>query len=607
MNDPIISIQQRLERMAGSVDTLFGGSQVASACQDRIQRGRRDVEEIAANKGVWGVLVSVIGHKNAGKSTLCRWLISDDGQRERVRAGLERDGGTRSVTWIGPEPPPPGPDSGRPEQWIEVAGSGLADLGRSYSLVDVPGYNDSDPVAERASRNALSRAGVVVLASNLELWEDDSALHYLRESDGVRILPVAMVDPALEGNPGVQRNLKNWRDRIQAHCPRSEVREPLALPFLLHLTDDDVRRRATNGAIKRFHESLAECVSADPVDPAALALTRLDRVRREVAAEIAPLVERIRPFHRDLVAKEKVAANDFLDELLGTSEQVFPAVRLKLMMRLVNRCPLFLFPFRSFLSLLTLVAGAWDRLMLGMLGSVPSLVLAAVQSARNSVQLAKKREANLEALERRAKVVAVDTIGPAQAGFRRAVAGSLPPGARGRHLPEAVFSVSGIDEAGAIASECLERAINQHSVKGGWCLVFGLVSLAAWVGMAVGPVWSVYQQFFQSWRDTLGPEHQVQWTSYPLPSFSFIFSTAMLVFAPAFALAMAALFLSVSTRRVRRCIEAVFTESRARLKQAISSGRIVIGIADDRIRESYEVLLEEFGAVTDADPDDHPG
>ena len=229
------------------------------------------------------------------------------------------------------------------------------------------------------------------------------------------------------------------------------------------------------------------------------------------------------------------------------------------------------------------------------MGSLPSLALAAVQSARNAKSLSRQRGRNRKALERRASALATGRVAPARSAFLRSVRESLPPGAPGRNAatsPEAL--VSGLDRAATLAAEEFDRGIDRHAPGGGLCRVLGFLSLALCVGLAAGPVLAVYREFLQAWWIAFGSEAGSGWERFPVPSAGMVFATALLVFAPVLLLAMVALAASVSAARVRDCSKSILANTNETLAGAFREGVVRVE-SNDSLRDAVGVLLREAG------------
>ena len=93
--------------------------------------------------------------------------------------------------------------------------------------------------------------------------------------------------------------------------------------------------------------------------------------------------------------------------------------------------PLICFPFRPFVGILALTAGAVDRLLLGFVGSVPSLAMAAFQTAKNLLRLKQARATVLSALQQRTRDLASAEVHSLHGIFHRCVEEAVPEAARG--------------------------------------------------------------------------------------------------------------------------------------------------------------------------------
>jgi hypothetical protein len=595
MNPSFADPWREIGRIEDAARRVLGHSAAAGEILRICAMARADLEDIMSRRGVSARVICVMGHKNAGKSTLCRWLLRREEDRERIDAGMgagERHA-TLKVSWIGPEAP--GVLAGDEECVVPVAAADLEDLGMSYVLVDVPGFTDSHAGASRAAAHAYRMAEHVVFVSEWDQMESEAPLVQLAHCNGARVLPVVVAgDGRMAADAETREELASHRRRLQRRLPGSVVCEPVLVPMLdLARSEEELRRRQDEGRA-RFLGGLRTLLGSPPPSPLLLAQTRHEVFRREVGRLLGGMewVGRVRVRHERVVESEHEVVKQIAEALTGTPEQLTAAVRLRLMARLVEECPAVFFPFRSFLSLLTLMAGAWDRLILGFLGSLPSLAMSVVQSGRNARSLVSQRRDLRGRLEKRAKALAGEKLAPAHEAFVHALRDSLPDGAGGAmaELPGEP-RLAGLDEAEAAAGECFAAGLRSEA-GGRWlCLVLGGVSLVLWLGLAAGPVWAVYQEFFAAWNHSLEVARDASWRRFPAPSGGMFLSTLLLVFSPVFLLAMITLALTVTRRRCQRRAKAILRETNESIRK-LAEGGVLRLRQDDPLREAVGVLLE---------------
>ncbi|GBD37390.1 hypothetical protein HRbin36_02521 [bacterium HR36] len=115
------------------------------------------------------------------------------------------------------------------------------------------------------------------------------------------------------------------------------------------------------------------------------------RIRRKaIVQEISELTrelrERIEPTWDQLEKAVESLPEELSKRLLGNETDQALLVRRQLRGWWLERTPAWAFPYRTILGLLILTVNAWDRLILSLLGSWPSMVLTFWQTLRNVTQ-----------------------------------------------------------------------------------------------------------------------------------------------------------------------------------------------------------------------------
>lgn len=652
---PFIS---RIKAIEEAVGLIYGKSETRSMIERICAEARSDIADIVSRRGTTNPVIAVIGPKDAGKSTLCQWLLHNPEDRKRLHAGYGKENATRKTTWIGPEAPKDLDAAYEIE--IPIASRDLADLGVTYTLVDVPGFSDDDPSAAAAAKRAFRLSTTVILVSSEERLEDYAILKEMAIRDGVRVLPVVVTSAAEE----LRNDIEDYGKRIGQTCPKSDVLAPVIVPRLNSMVDEEARREAIDGGRSILIGAMKDLLAREEMNPVILAETRFTRMQEELRRAVGELVSDVQGEYRKFVETEDLVIGEITSALAGSQRQLKAACRLRMLDSIVDRCPPIFFPYRSFLGLLTLAAGAWDRLVLAFLGSLPSLVMTVAQSARNANVLAEKRSSLRHAIGERANALAAERLAPVSQEFLRAVRRRLPEDARDRLLmvpPEPV--VAGLGEAESAVASAFEEGITRHAPRARLCFTLGLLSMALWLFLASGPVAVVYRQYFDAWaagfdgsnaaqgklanKVEINPAHPMadhaearvgtvnevaaaeipaavaagalagstpeqkpreggagpSWREFPVPSAGMLFATTMLVFTPVFLLAMVSLSLAVTGRRVQRCAAGIFKAIEERLRQ-LAGEKVLRLEVEDPMRDAIRTLFDEAGRPHRLD---HPG
>jgi len=597
---PSVTLGARVRKMDGAIRTLFGegssGQNLLKICQD----ATRDLRDIDDQRGIPDRIITVLGHKNAGKSTLCSLLVKDSNARKRIQSGLGSDNATRKITWIGPV----SPDRFEHDSEIAIAvpRDRMAELEVPYTLVDVPGYTDAEENARNAASRILRMASTVVLVTSWGSLEDESALTYLHGCDGAHIIPVVVDDKYATRKRDDKREseLDDFRRSVEKWCPGSEVAYPIVLPKIDAAPEDKPEKKSEWKDLVRDEtiSALKKATSAPP-DPQRLAFGRYNKFVGAIRRGLMPFLSNINPHYEKLLHQEEEAARDIAEQLIGNERQLRCGTRVRMLADVANSSPALFFPYRSFLGLLTLTSGAWDRMMLTLFGSSPSLVMVILQSAKNVRSLQELRQKARDALQEQAASLASGHLASVNQVFLRSVRQNLPPERQDQFPPEfKEATLRGLEEMEAETRRIFEDGVKEHRANAWLPWGIGLLAMVIWFLLAAGPVWAVYREFLSAWKQAFGAAGSASWQVFPVPSASMLFATLILVFGPVFLLAMVSLCLSVTRKRVDECVKSVRANTDIALDGFISAGLIRLQ-TDDEMRDAVRLLLRECRSDAD--------
>ena len=584
--------EQKIRDLRGAIARIWGHATEGIVFLDACSRASADLDDIHGQRGLSLPVVPVLGNKNAGKTTFCKALLTAPAAQEKLRTGLNRGAATTQVTWIGPIRPERLDEES--EAWISVREEDMFDPGRPYVLVDVPGFNDAQPGARAAAKRILPMASVVVLVASWESGlEIESLGTYLALGGGATIVPVVVDDAFLVRNSdSVQRELTRFCDRIRFASPGSEVGEPLHLPRIDSVPPAE-RDRMRGLAIERIHEALGEALMLPRADPAHLARVRYERLLDELHRGMVPFLDRVGPSHDRLLREEDEAVRSVVRELLGHRPELVAGIRARLMTRVAQNCPSHWFPFRSFLGLLALTAGAWDRLVLALSGSLPSLALVLFQSGRNLKSLRQRQETARAALLQRIGTTLQERIADPYRVFVRTVGLAVSDHSEDVMEPVPEYNLKGLSameaRAQAIVEQSIDRAVPRSAALG----VIGGISTVVWIALSLGPLWAIYGQFLAASGAVLSGAAAPAWDAYPAPSFSMLFVTVLLVFAPVFLLAMLALVLTIRAKIVNPCADHIQKATHEAFVGLTENG-LVDSCSDASLHQAVSLLRREI-------------
>lgn len=594
MTRPTVSAQyqNRIDAIRGSIEAIWGNTDQGIRYLDACARAYRDLDDIGDQRGLMELIVPVVGSKNAGKSTFCRLLITDPEAEQELRVGYCRDNASTTLTWLGTtEPARMDPQV---EVWKSLSSGQMFDAGAPYALVDVPGFNDANPAARAASLRVMSMASVIVLVASSETLEVESLLTYLRESSGATIVPV-VVDDLFETRPSEQidRQLREFRERVKSALQNFEVAEPIRIPRIDAALEEE-QSRLYAVATRDAQRAIQQALGVRAPSSEGLARARFDKLLQELSQRMKPFLEHVAPHHDGLLAREKQVIEEIIPQLIGDRHQLYAGIRAKLFTRAAQSCSGYWFPFRSFLHLLALTAGAWDRLIFALSGSFPSLALLLFQGQSNFRRVRNRQKEIRASLLARIEATATAQIAEAQRIFIRSVHESIGKSRTSEDSSSvAHYRVRGLPAIESMAQTTLEHHVASVPIRRNLINTLAVFSVIVWVFLATGPVTAVYSHFLSASGAALTLHDPITWEAFPVPSFRMMFVSALLVFAPVFVLAMITLRLAVRSSAVEACSNRVLSEIRKSTSVLVQNS-LVLPYSEAALKDAVQHLRQEF-------------
>jgi hypothetical protein len=515
---------------------------------------RGEWQALASNRGLSQPALAFIGERGTGKTTLIRLLTGDD-----LLTAAAKPESTGRIRWIGPRKP----DTLDPEfeEYQRLQADQMLDLGHPYLLIDTPHL---DPVAQE--NEALfhrlfttTRFKVVVL----ELTKLESRF-WQRKIAGYRgsvVLPVIRLDP--EASRAYPENLpalrQAWqRDHepsIRASLAGIQLEAPVFLPHLDAMGSREISVPAVREALGSGLRGLLDSYQGSAADRIAELdaswMRFLTTLRPVVSAFDTPLLaERYRDLEQ---AIDRLPAK-LLDHLLADERRTRALLRADLRSRLMDRVPAWAFPFRSLCGLLCLTNGLWDRLILGVAGSLPSALLTVAGAARNRSEEIQAEKTHRHHLIPGLRTLVKTTLAVPWNGFVAALEKAGERSGRAS-APGGEFIIDG-DERLAELWRQAQNAATLPETGGRDGFVVGLSAAGAgifWLLLG-GPAVQIYGQYLPAaYRSLTGAWTSENLSSYPLPPWPFWLSAVLLSLAPPFLLALMLVARRLGNRRLRAC------------------------------------------------------
>ena len=544
-------------------------------------------------------VIAIVGATGQGKSWLIRQLIRNSDAAAAVRSGNNLDEATEKLLWIGPFPP--ADLDTRHEQFVHCLANDMQPIGMPYLLVDAPGSTDDRRSIAGVAQRALSLASVLLLVVRRDQLRSKTIAMTTQDSEGTIVIPV--VNAVRHDN-----TLSADIDAFVAHMREVAPASKIAPAVIVQDFDVGGADEATvgTGAAQKIAESLQTELgnSWEGDRRRSTRLTALDaRFRSALHSILRDHLPELTSAVTRLNREARALPGEVAESLVGNSSSLSAAVRSKLRLNLLTDTAAFWFPYRTQLSLLNLTHGAWDRVLLSLSGSLPSLVSAVWTSAKN---LSSDRNASTEVrdgLRRRSAAAVADRLGPLAANFRHELSAlrnekqDPTSSLTDQDSRSQVASLAGIDTLQEQSQQIFEEEVDRTTVPRSTAIACGLAgTLIFWILMS-GPVIALYRSYFDAsyltLRDMAGDLSQ-----FPKPDFAMMLTSLVLSILPTALFAMFVLSVAQSRSRVRRAEDAIRERHRQTIAKLQADGVLRLHW-DEPLLADAEFLLS--AGATDGD------
>lgn len=601
------------DRLADDIERaarrLLGHQAVCHTITQYCEEYRATVSDIQSGRGVALPSVAIVGAKGQGKTWVARQMVLDRRISEMLPSGVLAKEATSQLTWIGPNPPE-GLNHER-EAYVPCPNHCMLDLGRTYMIIDTPGYTDDDPVAAACARDAMSLAPIKLIVARRDQLRSAIHAQLAALTDGAVCLPIINATPLNEidravpagmshraassvvshidrASESLRSDLEWYVSALGASAPGSKMLEPiLVADFEADGDEDGIGTQLATDLRERLAKQTMESLAATKAHRLAAASERLrHRVGTLLESRVPQLASSVRKLHTAAEALPTQA----IEAVLGSKTVLKTAIRDRVRADLITSTSLLWFPYRTMLSVLGLTHGAWDRLLLAMTGSIPSIFGTFAAWARN---WGRSREAQHEVhhgirdqLHRQIR----DRLEPAQQHFYRSVA-RIQGGANEVTEPpkELLIRLSGIDELQVRARETFDLIFEQKRLPRWIPQGLGLLATLIFWSLFAGPILSIYRDYlvasYHTWTDA-----SVSSKDFPQSTFSMITTAAILSALPILILAMLVMTWFQRAGRLNRIAEAIYSAELRLVEELKRSGVIQLHY-DDPLLRSAEFLI----------------
>ncbi len=570
---------------------------------------RTGLADIQVSRGVTLPSIAIIGAKGQGKTWVARQMILDRRLASTLPSGVLSNEATSQLTWIGPNPP----DSLHPstEVYVPCPTHCLLDLGRPYMILDTPGYTDDDPAAAAIARDAMNLSPIKLIVARRDQLRSAINSQLAALTEGAVCLPVITCTPLKELNRSgsqAHRSASTHLDRateslrndvewfvsaLAASAPTSRLLEPiLVADFEADGDEDQIEAQLVLDLQERLAKESMESLAATKANRMAAAS---DRLRRRVAKLIEQQVPHLSSSVRRLHTAADALPTQAIEAVLGSKQVLQTAIRDRVRADIIGGTSLLWFPYRTLLNLLGLTHGAWDRLLLSMSGSIPSIFGTFAAWAKNTRASNDAQREIQHGIRDQLNGQIQDRLQPAQQQFYRAIDRIRGNNADVRPRETALsVRLSGVDELQAQARELFEFSIEQHRIPRPILQGLGLLATSVFWILFAGPIVSIYREYlsasYEAWTNNAATLN-----SFPHPSFSMFATAAALSVFPVLLIAMLVMSWFQRASRLQKMVEFVYSAELKKVEDLKQSGVIQLHY-DDPLLASAEYLVNLDGS-----------
>ncbi len=581
------------QRIQNATEAVFGSSPISHQVQAACTKYESEVQNIQAGRGVGALLIAIVGAKGQGKTWVTRQFIRSEQTRRQLRSGDLVDDATTRLVWIGPLPPENLELSD--EIYHACAASEMVEIGQPYILLDTPGMTDANHRAAQLARDSLTVAPVKLLVIARDQTRAATNMTISREIEGSVCIPViTSVEPEeTDGGRAIGEladDLRSLRDQLSLLAPTTTLPQDVLIPDFEFTGDEPASEQACIGALlDRFNElGITERRIGDARQLRLQAAER--RLREKVCGAIESELPQLSAAVEQLGRETEYIPERVLDSLLGSESVLETGVRLRLRAQLVSDTSLLWFPYRTIMSTLNITQGAWDRVMLALAGSVPSLFGALASWAKNIKQNQDFSSEVREGIKTRTQEQVEQRLRPLCEQFHRTVQRLRPRDDRtADDTTSQGMRLTGIDELQTKSQQIFDTQIRKNALANIWVQLLALGGVILfWIFMA-GPIVLIYREYFTASTSVLTGQ-EIALENFPHPTPSLLFTSLLLSLLPLALYCMLVLTWALSKRKVRHVSANIVGEHESTIKQ-LKQDNIIRLHFDDELLQQAEFLL----------------
>lgn len=596
-----------VQRIGHATQALLGQQHLTHQISEWCDQYVLQCDSIVSSRGVALASIAIVGAKGQGKTWIARQIVLDRRVAMSLPSGVLSSEATTHVHWVGPVVPE-SLDADR-ELYHPCRSEAMLDLGRPYMLLDTPGITDDDLNAARIAKDAMALSPVKLLVVRRDQLRGAILTQLANFTEGAICIPVITCvslndlptrgakNPTVESSnrtgwsESLQRDLDTFWEAMKASAPRTKFLDPVIVPDF----EADGDETKIGLAFARDLQSRLKNESLD--DIAATKANRLsaasDRLRHRIGQMLDAQLPQLSVAVRRLHAEADALPSQTIETVLGSRSVLQSAVRGRLRAQMIADTGMIWFPYRTVLTVLGLTHGAWDRLLLSLSGSVPSIFGTFAAWARNVQQSRKINWEMHEGIREQLNRQIQDRLEPMQSQFHRAVARIRGSEQESKSLSTSLqIRLSGVEELQSQARRVFEWTVDRNQMPWAVLQLFALIgSLIFWV-LISGPIVSIYRQYLGASYDTLlGPNSRMD--QFPHPSPALLFTSVILSLIPMLIYAMVVMSWSQRRSKINRIADATYAEEIKLVEELKKSGVIALHY-DDPLLEHAEFLIQNM-------------
>ncbi|MGB7323527.1 MAG: hypothetical protein WBD31_01555, partial [Rubripirellula sp.] len=442
----------------------------------------------------------------------------------------------------------------RNEQHIHCSDNDMQPIGVPYLLVDAPGATDDRPAIAAVARRALSMSSVLLLMVRRDQLRSETVAIMTEASEGTVVIPIVN---AVRRDNSLDTDIDAFISRMRKAAPTSRVVAPVIIE------DFDVNGRSEEAVGKATAETVADRLQSEIGDAwegdrrRSTRMSALDeRFRSALHSILGDRLPDLTAAVRRLNTEARQLPLEVAESLVGSGGSMQAAVRSRLRLSLLNDTAAFWFPYRTQLGILNLTHGAWDRVLMSLSGSLPSLVSAVWTSTKNFTMDRDARDDVRDGLRKRSDAAVADRLGPLAIRFRDEVS-ALRDGKK--HSTSSltdkpsrgqVAHLSGLDTLQEKSQQIFESEVDRVSMSRFTAMTCALIGTLIFWSLMASPVIALYREYLDASLTTLR-DLSGDLDAFPRPDFGMLLTSLILSVLPTALFAMIVLSIAQSRSRVR--------------------------------------------------------